>query len=245
MQTWDVIRRDGNGRQSRVAAHVSRIDALAQVLSMESLEPVGGPSWVAGPPGPVMRTNRDLYLHFLGLGRQLRTAAWSLSAYLRALCKVSGPLSGRATLEPDEVAAMFAAAAATPPGPYAPQWSTANLALPGPVPEGHADWERVILSQLADLEDFVRFPPSAPAPAGVDAPRPPGAGARATPRRWRNLEPAAYLECAAACGLGGWDAADGWRTPLPGAPHHSPVRDLSLLTWADLARVAVCGQLQE
>ncbi|GLZ12846.1 hypothetical protein Acsp04_30810 [Actinomadura sp. NBRC 104425] len=249
MQTWDVMRQDDDGSEFRVAAHDSRIAALAQVLALQSGTPDGRVYRVSGPPGPAVRTNRDLYLHFLHLGQEARAASWSLPAFLRALWKVSTPLSDRESLSPDEVAAMFSAAATTPPPDYDPAWSTADLSLPGGEPRGHADWERVILSQLADLEDFLAAPPGPHARFGVDAPRPPGGGRRATPARWYNFDLATYLECAVAGSLGGWDAADGARVPLPAGsgdpPARSYVRPLTSMSWADLARIAVCGQVYE
>lgn len=242
---WDVMRKDDNGNEFRMASHTSRIDALAHVLTMESGVVHKQLHWVSGPPGPALTTNRDLYLHALRVGRQARAASWSLSAFLRALWKVSRPLRERQRLAADDVAAMFSAAASTPPGPYDPRWSSADLTLPGPAPVGHADWERVIFSQLADLEDFARHPRSTADRTAVQAPRPPEAGRRPTPRHWVNFEPNAYLECAVAGGFGGWDSADGARTPLPSAPARSPIRPLSIVTWADLSRLAVCGQLYE
>ncbi|GGV28188.1 hypothetical protein GCM10010182_58930 [Actinomadura cremea] len=249
MHTWDVMRRDDNGDRVHMAAHDSRVSALAHVLAMESGVPHQQTYWVDGPASPGVRTNRDLYLVFLHLGQEARAASWSLSAFLRALWKVSGPLRDRAHLDPDDVAAMFSAAATVSPAPFDPAWSGADLALPGPEPGGYADWERVVLSQIADLEDFLTAPPGPRARFGVDAPRPPGSGPRATPVRWYNFDPATYLECAVAGSLGGWDAADGARVPLPPAPGASPVRsyvrEVRAMTWAELARIAVCGQVYE
>ncbi|GAA2402725.1 hypothetical protein GCM10010191_07840 [Actinomadura vinacea] len=249
MQTWDVLRQDDNGNEFHMATHESRVSALAQVLAMESGVPHKQTYWVSGPSGPTVRTNRELYLHFLQLGQEARAASWSLSAFLRALWKVSAPLSGLDRLEADDVAAMFSAASGVPPAEFDPAWSTKDLSLPGDEPEGYADWERVILSQLADLEDFLTHPPGPRARFGVDAPRPPGTGLRATPRRWYNFDPATYLECAVAGSLGGWDADDGARIPLPTADDapqpRSYVRDIATMSWADLARIAVCGQIYE
>ncbi|TMQ89665.1 hypothetical protein ETD83_38960, partial [Actinomadura soli] len=128
MQTWDVMRRDDLGNTFHVASHDSRISALAQVLVMESgvrheRTQHERTHWVEGPPGPAVRTNRDLYLVFLHLGQEARAASWSLSAFLRALWKVSAPLSDQTLLEPDAVAAMFAAASTTPPADFDPAWS--------------------------------------------------------------------------------------------------------------------------
>ncbi|GAA3938465.1 hypothetical protein GCM10023085_19860 [Actinomadura viridis] len=247
MHTWDLMRQDDNGNRYRMASHDSRVGALAQMLMMESGVQHKQMYWVTGPAIPAVRTNRDLYLHVLRIGRDAATASWSLSAFLRALWKVSVPLSAHQSLEADDVAAMFSAAAGVAPAEYDPAWSTRDLSLPGGEPRGYADWERVLLSQLADLEDFLASPPGPRARFGVDAPRPAGAGSRATPPRWCNFDPATYLECAIAGSLGGWDAADGVRVPLAapgGAPtERSPVRALTTLTWPDLARVIVCGQL--
>src|SRR5256885_14493162 len=118
MQGWDVMRQGDGGDQDRVSTHDTRVGALAQVLVMESGVPHKQSYWVAGPPGPAIRTNRDLYLHFLRLGRQAKAASWSLSAFLRGLWKVSAALNGRMTLEPDQVAAMYSAAATTSPPPF-------------------------------------------------------------------------------------------------------------------------------
>ncbi|SNS54030.1 hypothetical protein [Actinomadura mexicana] len=249
MDTWDVMRQDDLGNVFRVAAHDSRISALAQVMVLESGVRHRQMYWVDGPPGPAVRTNRDLYLVFLQLGQQARAASWSLSAFLRSLWKVGAALADQARLEPDDVAAMFAAAAATPPPAFDPAWSGKDLSLPGEEPDRYTDWERVLLSQIADLEDFLAAPPGPQARFGVEAPRPPGSGARATPARWYNFDPATYLECAVAGSLGGWDAADGARVPLPAGPGEptarSYVRTITTMSWTDLARIAVCGQMYE
>ncbi|MFG2004710.1 hypothetical protein ACGFNU_36715 [Spirillospora sp. NPDC048911] len=251
METWDVIRQDDLGNEFPMAAHESRIAALAQVLVLESGIPHKQLYWISGPPGPALHTNRDLYLHFLHLGQEARTRAWSLSAFLRSLWRVSAPLRTREVLEPDDVAAMFSAAAVAPPAEFDPAWCGKDLSLPGREPDGYGDWERVILSQLADLAEFQAAPPGPQARFGVDAPRPAAAGRRATPPRWYNFDPATYLECAVAGSLGGWDPVDGARVPLPaGSPGGSAqprsyVRPITTMTWADLARIAVCGQMYE
>lgn len=246
---WDVMRQGDSGDQSRVSTHDTRVGALAQVLVLESGVPHKQTYWVVGPPGPVNRTNRDLYLHFLRLGRQAKATSWSLSAYLRGLWKVSAPLKDRSALDLDDVAAMYSAATATSPPSFDPEWSKRDLSLPGGAPVNYADWELVILSQLADLEDFVAFPPGGLARSGVSAPRPPGGGARCTPARWLNFDPAAYLECALAGAMGGWEPGDGARVPLPPRPGAPPlvsrVRPIASLGWSDLARIAACGQLYE
>lgn len=241
------MRQGDSGDQSRVSRHDTRVSALAQVLVLDSGVPHKQVYWVEGPPGPTLRTNRDLYLHVLRIGRQAKATSWSLSAYLRSLWKVSEPLKPRSSLELDDVAALFSAAIAASPPPYEAAWSKQDLTLAGTSPVDHADWERVILSQIADLEDFVSFPPGGLARFGVNAPRPSGTGARCTPVRWLNFDPAAYLECAVAGALGGWEPGDGARVPLPPKPGAAPavsrVREVTTVSWTDMARLAACGQL--
>ncbi|MFD0534649.1 hypothetical protein ACFQY7_13650 [Actinomadura luteofluorescens] len=247
MDTWDVMRQDDLGNAFRVAAHDSRISALAQVMVLESGVRHRQMYWVDGPPGPAVRTNRDLYLVFLQLGQEARAASWSLSAFLRSLWKVGATLAGQAHLEPDDVAAMFAAAATTPPAAFDPAWSGEDLSLPGDEPDGYADWERVLLSQIADLEDFLSAPrargpgsacrrpgrparaPAPPRPAGTTSTR-----RRTWSARWRAASAAGTRPTAPACPAG------------PGEqPARSYVRTITTMSWADLARIAVCGQVYE
>ena len=251
MQTWDVIRREGDGGTFRVAAHDSRISALAQVLVLAAEETEGGAGReyrVEGPPGPAVRTNRDLYLVFLHLGQEARAASWSLSAFLRSLWRVSAPLSGRPRLEPDYVAAMFAAASTTPPAAFDPAWSGKDLSLPGDEPDRYADWNGSC-SPGSPTWRTSSPPPGAPRavrrrrapPARLRRPRHPGPLVQLRPghlpgvrrrRQPRRLGRRRRRPRAAA-------------RPARGAPgpllrphdHHDDL--------GDLARIAVCGQVYE
>lgn len=232
-----------------MSVHDSRVDALARVLIMESGVVHKQTYWVCGPPGPALRGDHDLSSHLLRLARQARSAPWTLSDYLRGLWKVSVPLRGHVELELDDVAAMFSAAVAAAPPPYDPRWSVTDLALPGRTPDGHPGWERVIKSQIADLEDFARHPQGSRGRFGIDAPRPPGGGTRATPARWDSLDPAGYLE-RALTGLRGPD--DAHRPPPsstaaspPSGPPPATESSANPLTWADLAYIALNGQTQD
>ncbi|MGI8331268.1 hypothetical protein ACRYCC_14985 [Actinomadura scrupuli] len=253
MAVWDVMRQGDNGDEVRMSGHDSRVDALARVLVMESGVVHKQTYWVSGPPGPALRDEHDLRLYLQRLGHEARSGSWTLSGYLRGLWKVSAPLRHRAELPLDEVAAMFGAAAVTTPPPPDPGWSAAGLALPGHVPAGYPGWERVIKSQVADLEDFAGHPPGEHGRSGTDAPRPAGGGTRATPARWLSLDAADYLERAAAGSRR--DPGDD-RTPPPqvtiARPAVPPVTGAPVtratamrLTWDDLARMAVCGQTGE
>jgi len=241
---WDLMRQDDNGNKVRVASHGTRISALAQLMTFESGAQHKQTYWLDGPEGPVLTTNRDLYLHVLKIGRDARAASWSLSAFLRTLWKTSTALRGRETVELDEVAALFAAAGSNPPPPYDPGWTTKDLTISGDAPSSYEDWENVLLSQIADLEDFLTDPRGARQDEIVLAPRPEGTGARSTPRRWRNFDPASYVECAVAGSLGGWKVEDGGRVPEEGSTlKESPVREVGEFDWVELSRLIVCGQL--
>lgn len=241
---WDVMRQDDNGNKVRVTAHTSRVSALSHVLMLESGVPHKQIYWVAGPSGPQLGTNRDLYRHVVKIGRDARAASWSLSALLRSLWKVSAGLRGRPDLTLDDVGALFSAAGSTPPPSYESAWTTRDLTFPGD-PSTYADWEKVLQAQIADLEDFVTFPPGPDAKKGVTAPRPEGTGLRSTPTLWCNFDAASYLECAVAGSFGGWHRDDGTRVPREDGPPGSPVRTVTTVTWRDLSRLTVCGQLYE
>ncbi|GAB3688450.1 hypothetical protein GCM10027589_56400 [Actinocorallia lasiicapitis] len=238
---WDVMRQDDNGNQVRVASHRTRVSALAHVLVFESGVQHKQTYWVDGSDAPQLTTNRDLYLAGLKVGRDARAASWSLSAFLRSLWKVSAGLRSRTELTLDDLGALLSAAGSTPPPSYDSAWTAKDLSLEG-APQSYADWEHVLLAQIADLEDFITAAPAADRAEGIAAPRPEGTGERATPALWRNFDPAAYVECAIAGALGGWDAADGARRPKDGAPGKSPVREITEVSWTDASRLLVCGQ---
>ncbi len=250
MRAWQVWRQDTNGNRFLVGTYDDRVAALARVLILESRLAHKQTHWVAGAAEPACVTNRDLYRRILRLGDDMTADGRSLSAYLRALWLVSGSIRDRDPLELDTVAALLAAAATADPPPFDPVWRTADLAVASDEPAGYPWWERIILSQIADLEDFVAQPPGQYASFGVDAPRPPGSGRRATPVRWYNFDPASYLECAMAGSLGGWQEQDNVRVSLPGpvtpgGAQGSEIVEFQGLTWAELGRFAVCGQIYE
>jgi hypothetical protein len=108
---WEVWRQDDNGNQFKVSEHGHRVEALARVLVLESGMVHKQVYWLAGPPGPVYQTNRDLYLHLLRAGELMSAAGRTLDEFLRAWWLVSRPLSGRQRLDPDTVAAATTAQA--------------------------------------------------------------------------------------------------------------------------------------
>ncbi|GAA4599214.1 hypothetical protein GCM10023194_78740 [Planotetraspora phitsanulokensis] len=242
MTTWSVWRQDDNGNSVEVARYDDRIAALARALAFDAGHPHKQIYWVTGDP--VLLTNRDLYTRVIGLGEALTAGGRTLSEYLRALYGVSRTRRDRDRLPLDEVAATLTAAATLTPAPVAARDGFA----PEETMTGFARWEAVILSQIADLDDFALQPPGEHAFFGVDAPR--TSTARATPCRWYNFDPASYLECGMAGGLGGWDESDGTRVPVPGPVHPDVPPDPGILsietvTWDDLAEFALYGQIFE
>jgi hypothetical protein len=244
MVTWELWRQDGSGNRVQAGRFDGRIGAMARQLGFESGSH-GHAYWVEGPGEPVCTTNRDLYRHVLRLGRATSDAAWSLSAYLRSVWRVSAALKDRESIDLDTLAALLTAASRTAPPGVDPAWRSADLSLGEPDGVGYLTWERIVLSQIADLEDFAEHPPGPNAYYGTDAPRPAGCGARATPPRWCNFDPATYLECGVAGVLAGWDVSDGSRVPTPPGTPAPEIRTIESLTWSDLCRIAVCGQLYE
>ncbi|HEY0698111.1 MAG TPA: hypothetical protein VGD43_09920, partial [Micromonospora sp.] len=206
--------------------------------------------WVEGPPGPVCRTNRDLYQRLVGEGERMRAAGRGLDAFLRAWWRVGRPLSGRTWLDLDTVAAMVVAAGMVEPPPLQTSWRSASFHRRDE-PTSYADWEAIVLSQIADLADFADHGPLDDyAVFGVDAPRQTGR-VRATDIRWYNFDPRSYLECGMAGALGGWIEDDGLRKPVAGPvvplvnEPEPGERGVDALGWADLAALAQCGQEYE
>ncbi|GII57244.1 hypothetical protein Pth03_56330 [Planotetraspora thailandica] len=242
MTTWSVWRQDDNGNRVEVAHYDERIAALTRVLTFDAGHPHKQIYWVAGDAVPL--TNRDLYLRIIDLREPLVSGGRILSEYLRALWGVSRTRKDRDRLPLDEVAAMFTAAVTLAPPPAA----ASDGFAPEETLNGFARWEAIILSQIADLDDFALQPPGDHAFFGVDAPR--TSTTRATPSRWYNFDPASYLECGLAGALGGWDESDGTRVAVPGPVHPDVPPDPAILsietvTWDDLADFALCGQLYE
>lgn len=250
MGVWELWRQDDNGNQVRMGTSGDRVAALAQVLALDSGVPHKQTYWVDGPPGPVCRTNRDLYQRVVGEGQRMNKAGRSLDVFLRAWLLVGRPLACRGSLDLDTVAAMIVAAGTVDPPPLPASSRSASFSYRAE-PATFADWEAVVLSQVADLADFAdQGPLDKYAALGTDAPRAPGC-VRATGARWYNFDPRAYLECGMAGSLGGWEEEDGLRRPVPGPvvplfdEPEPGERAVTALGWADLADLARCGQEYE
>ncbi|GAA0966203.1 hypothetical protein GCM10009555_007460 [Acrocarpospora macrocephala] len=249
MAVWEIWQGEDRGRD-RISVHHDRVEALAGMLALQARSVDGSLYRVDGPPDPLCRTNRDLYSRLVGVGEDMKAAGRTLDEFLRAWWLVSWPMAGLRGLELDVVAAMVTAAAVIDPPARRPVWRTTSYDL-AREPASYADWEQVVLSQIADLADFADAGPlDEYAFFGVDVPRPWGV-VRATGVRWYNFDPRTYLECGMAGSIGGWDEADGFRKAVPGpvisltSEPEPGERPLNTLTWADLAELAICGQEYE
>ncbi|GAA4245383.1 hypothetical protein GCM10022255_012520 [Dactylosporangium darangshiense] len=246
VETWEVRRADGEPAAG--SAFDDRVAALAHALRLRV--ETGADHRVDGPGEPACATNRDLYRRLVAEGVRIRGSGRDLAAFLRGWRLAGRAFDGREWLEADEVAAMIVAAGTLDPGADDPAWRSAQYEYVEE-PATFAEWEAIVLSQLADLADFAEQGPLDPmASFGTDAPRPEGCR-RATMRRWYNFDPRTYLECGVAGTLGGWDEEDGLRIPVPGPytllrpepePGHHPV---GVLGWDVLAELARCGQEYE
>jgi hypothetical protein len=247
MAGWEVWRQDDNGQRSLMAAYPDRVHALACVLVYQA---GGGNEFgypdkqryeVLGPPGPVVVTNRDLYVRLLTLGEHLNDSSRALLDYLCALWAVSQPLAVDEELDGDQFAAMLTAAAAASPARPCPKWSVDDFTVDGPY-VGYHDFAKVIGTQVVDLLAFQQSPPGPYASLGVDAP-PRVDGGRATIPLWCNFDAATYLECAAAGSFGGWSVGDGRRVSESGDGRASDeVVALPAITWGDVAAFLEYGQ---
>lgn len=225
MAVWEVWRQDDGGNRYRVAVYDDRIEALARVLEFDSGPVHKQMYWVSGQPGPQCASADDLCARLTETALAMSDAGRTLDEFLRAWWQVSAPLAMTPKLDGDTVAAMIAVAAVITPPPLHPVWRTRMYVANAP--ETYADWERIIVSQIADLADFADAGGlGAQSYFGADAPRPADC-TRATSRRWFNFDPQAYLTCGLQGSLArGVSAADGF-------------------SWGDLARLAICGQIYE
>ncbi|WP_129666031.1 hypothetical protein [Phytoactinopolyspora endophytica] len=191
-------------------------------------------------------SNRDIYGTIVRIGEE---TSRPLLEYLQALWRLGRAERTRQALPSDLFVALLAQATSAPVPSFDDTWRTSDLSVDGATP-GFDVWERVILSQIADLRDFAEGPEQSFPELGVDAPRRQTDGARANARRWYNHSLPAYLECAMAGALGGWDAGDGIRKALPGSavqiyPEPQSVVDLPSLSWQDFTEFLICGQEYE
>lgn len=190
--------------------------------------------------------NRTLYREVAAVGAG---TGRPLEEYLRALWRLGRARRTRDSLSGAELVALLGKAAVADAPPFDDAWRGADLDVTEEM-GWFETWERVLLSQVADLRELAEGPPPAHPALGVDAPRPAGSGPRATGCRWYNHDVRGYLECAIAGMYGGWDVADGVRVAVPGPavsmyPEPRDAFDVGRVDWGDFAQLLVYGQEYE
>jgi len=227
MTEWRVLRQGDDGNQALVGVHADRVEALASVLALESGYPHKQLYWVEGPATPACADVDALLDRLADVGEALQNER-TLLELLLGLWLVSRTMAHAEPHEPDAVAALFTAAGKVDVPRFEQRWRAADLSYERPDPVGYDGFERVLLSQIVDLDQFAANPPGKYAGLGVSIQRSPGTGARSTPRSWHNFEPAGYLDC----------ASSGY-----GSVRLSPAQ--LTMDWTELAEYLLLGQLYE
>lgn len=191
-------------------------------------------------------TNRTIYRELLAVGERTDRP---LEAYLRTLWLLGGARRDVAELPAELFVELLRRAGVEAAPPFDDAWRTADFGVTESM-AGFDVWERVILSQVADLREFAEGPPPRYPELGVDAPRVGGGAVRACGSRCYNHTVAAFLECGMAGALGGWAVEDGVRSPVPGPvlsryPEPEGVRAVAALSWVEFTEFLVCGQEYE
>jgi hypothetical protein len=220
---YELWRQDDNGNRYKMKTFGERLPALAEALVFTAR---GHRQLyqVVGPPGAAVRTNADLYelccsIPDVAGDRDLQT-------FLLALYRISGAVDGQDRIAAETFGALLLAAATAEPAAVDPAWRLADLSIPADGPFGHRHWQRVLLSQAADLADFAEDPPDgATAYFGMPCRHPAGAGPRSCAGYWYNQDLASYLECAARI--------------------QPPEAAVGTLGWGDLIDFAWAGQSYE
>ncbi|MPZ83955.1 MAG: hypothetical protein GEV28_27605 [Actinophytocola sp.] len=191
-------------------------------------------------------TNRAIHQELLAVGESTDRP---LEEYLRTLWRLGGTRRDVPELPAELFVELVRRAGVEAAPPFDDAWRTADFGVTESM-AGFDVWERVILSQVADLREFAEVPPRRYPELGVDAPRVEGGAVRACGSRWYNHAVPAFLECGMAGALGGWSDEDGLRTPVPGPavslfPEPDGVVAVETLSWAEFTEFLVCGQEYE
>lgn len=187
----------------------------------------------------LVRTNSDLYLAMSRLAGSTRRP---LEEFLRAWWSTGYDRSTSKSLEPGELVDWVEEALESYAPPYDRYWAREDLGT-GNL-DGFEAWSRIIRSQVCDLrelseagslQDQNRY-------LGLNAPRPVGAGRRATPPRWQNFDTASYLEAGVTGTVGGWRPEFDNAVVDTEPPQPQPI---SRFDWDDLTVFALAAQSVE
>ena len=197
-----------------------------------------------------MRTNRDFYKAIETLLNERRSKPdISLEEYLSSLHSRARQLRHHKELPLAAVYALIADAFS--PAPDCPDEA---VEIEG-IPEGYIGWDSIVRGQIRDLRqmrengqlnDKLRY-------FGIKAP---------SGQQWYNFDPCAYLECAAAGSMGGWEEGDQTgRQYVPGhvavftesgnfascdpRELHKPPKEIVGVSWDQFKDFLWCGQHYE
>ena len=217
--------------------------------------------WWPFRPYPDGVTNRELYVAATELLARHAASDRSLAGFLRSLRAAFEPHHQAAGLTPDQFLDAIEQGLAGPALGPDRAWRLEDLSA-GEEPADAVGVEKVLKSQVLDLEDAetsgaardeYRF-------FGMAVGRP-EAARRATSDHYYNWTPLSYVECGVVGAFGGWEVDDDTGRVLvpgdvavltdegvvsmPADEVPSPVVELSMLSWSDVARFLWCGQHYE
>ena len=206
--------------------------------------------------------NRDLYLAVADLVARNAGNDRSLEDFLRALRAAFEPHYGEPALTPEGFVAALDAAFSGPVPERDAGWRLQDLSGGEDAPGDAAAVDRTLKCQVLDMEDaamsgalrdeYRGFGRSVGRPEEM---------ARATADHFYNWDPRTYVECGGDGAFGGWEPGDETgRSLVPGEvavltdegivsvpadQMASPIVELPLLTWEQVADFLWCGQNYE
>jgi hypothetical protein len=190
-----------------------------------------------------LRTNSDLYLAVVTLGKSEPAQLRTLDEFLRAFWLAGYDHREQGSLSPAEFLGLLTTALDGPVPAFDPFWAKEDLSLTDGV-DAFTIWARTLRAQICDIRELsvAGLYQNLNRHHGVTAPRPNGVEQRPTPVTWYNFDVPSYLECGVEGSFGGWRPEfDG--AVVDGEPCE-PLQ-LSRLTWTELTKFTVCGQSYE
>lgn len=190
-----------------------------------------------------LRTNSDLYLAVVALGKSEAAQSRTLDEYLRAFWLAGYDHRDLDTLPLADFICLLGTALDGPVPPFDPFWAKEDLSHTDGV-DAFTVWARILRAQICDIRELTAagLYDNPNRHHGVTAPRPYGVPHRPIPDRWCNFDITSYLECGVEGAFGGWRPEfDG--AVVDGDPGE-PLK-LDRLTWADITKFTICGQSYE
>lgn len=200
-----------------------------------------------------LKTNRDLYLAIDELISRNKSGERSLEQYLLAMLNLAQKYKSRSSLSVTEFYQILSDSFTVPPSAFVETWRSDYDKYYAEL-DGYPQWEGTIIQQIVDLREMAenglleneyRY-------LGITSPR---------ETSWYNFDPAAYLECATAGSLGGWEPDDDTGRHLIGERmmmasseevHFADSQDIELsrfeiavISWEIFEQFITCGRVYE